>query len=134
MTLESIETPAADPAARYDGLPPTWSSSAKETYAQVEEDNPELTSAALSTLFEACNLLSLADAMEAQLAVDGLMIDGSRSRVANPLIAEIRHARIGAMNGLRALGIAPGQTPASAAGSALAMKRHHGRTPGRRNG
>lgn len=131
-------TPAPEPKdhadARYDGLPATWSDSAKETFAQVEEENPNLDAASLSTLYEACGLFALADALAEQVAKDGYMVPGSQGQpTAHPLLGEIRLCRVQAMAALKALGIAQNQSAASKAGAALAMKRHHGRTPGVRS-
>jgi hypothetical protein len=130
MPLHPAPEPAHD-EDRYDGLPATWSESAKETYAQIAEENPNLDAASLSTLYEACGLFALADALAEQVAKDGYMVTGSAGQpAAHPLLAEVRLNRIQAMAALKALGIAQNQSAASKAGAALAMKRHHGRTPG----
>lgn len=117
---------------RYDGLPETWSQSARDTYVQVEDDLDEPDAGTLAVLFEACALIARADELDALVAVDGMMIDGYRSRVLHPAISEARLARQSAMTHLRAVGVAPGQTTASSAGSALAAKRWRGQTSGRR--
>lgn len=118
----------ADP---YEGLPITWSDSAKETYIQVEREHPGMDAASAAALYEACNLLALADHMEERVNADGLMIPGSSGQmVPNGLLSEIRLARVQAITALKSFGVAPGQSGASRAGAALAMKRHHGRTPG----
>jgi hypothetical protein len=119
---------------RYDGLPPVWSESAKETYVQIAEEHPNLDAASLSALFEACALFALADALAERVAADGYMVAGSQGQsVAHPLLSEIRLNRVQAMAALRALGLARGQSAASAAGAALVSKRWHGRTSGRRD-
>ncbi|WP_432477191.1 hypothetical protein [Nocardioides sp. GXQ0305] len=122
----------ADEENRYEGLPESWSDSARETYVQVEEDLGD-DAATLAALYEACALLARADALAEAVDEEGFIVDGSRSRVVNPLIPEERHARTAAMGLLKSLGRAPGQSGASAAGAALVSKRWQGRTPGRRS-
>jgi len=117
--------------APYPGLPINWSDSAKETYIQVEREHPGMDAASAAALYEACNLLALADHMEERVNADGLMIPGSSGQIVpNGLLSEIRLARVQAITALKSFGVAPGQSGASRAGAALAMKRHHGRTPG----
>lgn len=55
---------------------------------------------------------------------------GPRASPPHGLLTEIRLARSAAIATVRALGVAPGQSAASAGGAALAAKRHRGRTPG----
>ncbi|WP_104103953.1 P27 family phage terminase small subunit [Arthrobacter sp. 08Y14] len=87
--------------------------------------------ASAAALYEACNLLAIADHMEERVNEDGLMISGSSGQmVPNGLLSEIRLARVQAIAALKSFGVSPGQSGASRAGAALAMKRHHGRTPG----
>src|SRR3954452_14026108 len=88
-----------------DGLPTSWSLSARETYLQISDAHPNLSPAALVVLFEACSLLALADRMEAQVELDGLMVEGSKSTIANPLLGEIRQSRVAALAALRSLGL-----------------------------
>ncbi|MCC3295563.1 hypothetical protein LJ756_13130 [Arthrobacter sp. zg-Y411] len=88
-------------------------------------------SASAAALYEACNLLALADHMEERINTDGLMITGSSGQlVPNGLLSEVRLARVQAITALKSFGAAPAQPGASRAGVALAMKRHHGHTPG----
>lgn len=109
-----------------DGLPPTWSLSSRATFAEITAENPYLDASAATTLYEACALLASADAMDARIVADGLVILGSRGQpVAHVLIGEVRMARVQALAALRSLGL-KGQSPASAAGSALVSKRWHG--------
>jgi hypothetical protein len=129
--LHPAPAPAEDHDSPYDGLPASWSDSAKETYCQVEAENPSMDAATAATLYEACQLLAMADRMEERVNADGLMIPGSNGQmVPHGLLTEMRLARVQAMGALKAFGVAPGQNGASRAGAALAMKRHHGRTPG----
>lgn len=131
MPLHPAPEPADDAEDRYDGLPEEWSDSAKETYAQIDEENPTLDATSRASLFEACALFALADALAKEVSADGYMVTGSAGQpAAHPLLAEIRLCRVQAMAALKALGIAQNQSAASKAGAALAMKRHHGRTPG----
>lgn len=112
---------------RYDGLPADWSDSAKETYAQIEEEHPGLDAASLSALYEACGLFALADRLAAKVDDDGLMVSGSQGQlVAHPLLSEVRLNRVQGLAALRALGLAKSQTAASAAAASLASKRWHG--------
>jgi hypothetical protein len=118
-----------EPSDRYEGLPETWSQTARETYVQVAEAHPGLGPHALATLYNACALEALADCCDAQVLADGPMVTGSRGQmVAHPLLAESRQARAAAVAALRALGLAAGQGRASAAGAALAGKRWDGRS------
>ena len=112
---------------RFEGLPDSWSDSAKETHAAVTEDHPDLDVTALAALHHACALESSADALDAQVLADGPMIPGSSGQhVLHPAISESRLTRTAAVTALRALGIAPGQSPASAAGAALVGHRWSG--------
>lgn len=105
-----------------DGLPSSWSPSARETYLQISEAHPTLPPAALVVLFESCSLLALADRMEAQVDVEGLMVEGSKSTIRHPLLPEIRANRTSALAAIRGLGL--GQTgTGTAAGAALASRR-----------
>ena len=57
------------------------------------------------------------------------MIPGSSGQlVLHPGCAESRQARVAALTALKSLGIAIGQSPASAAGARLAQKRWSGRS------
>ena len=114
---------------RYEGLPPEWSDSAKETHAAVLEDHPDLDVAAIASLHHACALESAADALDAQVTTDGRMIPGSSGQmVLHPAISESRLQRAAAVAALKALGIARGQSSASAAGAALVAQRWGGRS------
>jgi hypothetical protein len=128
----AAEAPETDP---YEGLPEAWSASAKETYVQIEREHPDLDSSSLATLYEACGLFALADALQARVDEDGYVVKGSQGQpTAHPLLSEVRLNRVQAMSSLRALGIARLQSAASAAGAALVAKRWQGRTPGVRAG
>ena len=111
----------------YEGVPPTWSESSRATFAEITAENPYLDASSQATLYEASALLASADAMDARIEADGLVILGSRGQpVAHVLIGEARMARVQALAALRSLGLAKGQSTASAAGSALVSKRWHG--------
>jgi hypothetical protein len=108
----------------YEGYPPTWSDSAKETFAAIEAEHADLDAVSRATLSEACTLLAAADAMQARIDADGVIVVGSQGQpAAHPLISEVRMARVQALSALKALGIARGQSRSSQAGSALASKR-----------
>ncbi len=134
MKVISMST-SPQPGDRYDGLPEAWSLSARETYAAIAEDRPDLDAVQTSTLYEAAALIATADAMQAIVDAEGLTTTGSQSQlVAHPLLSEIRLSRVQAMAALKALGISA-PSSASAAGSALVAKRWARRgTPGRRAG
>ncbi|WP_396668130.1 hypothetical protein [Microbacterium sp. R86528] len=114
-----------DTADRYAGLP-DWSDSTKETYCQIEDDNPRLTAAQRAALFEACSLLALADDLAATIPDVGLMTTGSQGQhIVNPAVAEIRALRRDAMAALRALDLSGVRdaTAASKAGASLVGAR-----------
>lgn len=114
---------------RYAGLPNSWSESAKETFVQIEAEHASLDATSLSSVFEACGLLALADALAERVEADGPVVSGSQGQpVAHPLLSEIRLNRVQALGSLRALGLARSQSGASRAGAALVSKRWHGRT------
>ena len=114
-----------------DDLPAHWSDSVATTYVEITAENPNLDAALLASLYEACELLATADAMQARVNADGMMVSGSTGQpVAHPLISEARHARVQALAALKALGLAQSASPASRAGSALVSARYKGRTPG----
>lgn len=133
-TLSTVPDPATD---RYEGLPSSWSESARELYVAVEESNPNLTAAQLATLYEAAALIAQADACQLVIDADGLTITGSAGQTAaHPLLSEVRLSRVQAMAALKALGLAAHPVgSASAAGAALVAKRWQARgsTPGRRS-
>ncbi|MFB8893026.1 hypothetical protein [Microbacterium plantarum] len=111
-----------------EALPASWSASVKETYVQVDEDNPDLTAAQRSALYEACLLLATAEALDAATAAHGLMTTGSAGQlVVNPAVAEARAHRLGAQALLKPLAPIGAADPAggssSAAAAALAGKR-----------
>lgn len=113
----------------YEGLPASWSASAKTTYVEIEADNPNLDAAGSTALYEACGLLASADIMQARVDADGLLVTGSKNQlVAHPLIAEIRLARVQALAALKALSLTrAGGSAASRAGASLAGARWHKR-------
>lgn len=130
--LAAVLDPEPDPFA---GLPVSWSVSARDVYVQITEDHPYLDAASRAALYEAAAGLASADHMQARVDADGLLVEGSQGqKVAHPLIAEVRQARVQALAALRSLGLAAPASGASAAGSQLANKRWSGRTAGVRAG
>ncbi|QCU77258.1 hypothetical protein E7744_02765 [Citricoccus sp. SGAir0253] len=108
----------------YADLPESWSQSARDLYVNVDAENPAMSSAAEGALWEACTLISSADAMSAEVDRVGLMTTGYKGQpVANPLIAEARQARAAAIAALKSFGVGLNQSGASRAGAALASKR-----------
>lgn len=110
---------------RYADLPATWSDSAKETYAAIEEAAGTLTPAQAATLYEAVSMLAIADGLEATLPEMGYYITNARGATAlNPAIPEIRALRRDALAALRGMGLKDGTGSAgSSAGAALAGAR-----------
>lgn len=114
------------PTDRYDGLPERWPDSVKETHAAIEaEHEGELSPEQSTSLYEACAMLATAEALDEQVARDGLMIIGSRgSQGIHPGIAEARAQRRNALEAIRGIALkftAP--SAASAAGASLAAQR-----------
>jgi hypothetical protein len=110
-----------------DGLPITRSLSSRAIFAEITAENPYLDASSQATLYKASALLASADATDAHIEADGLLILGSRGQpVAHVLIGEARMARVQALAALRSFGLETGQWPPSAAGSALVSKRWHG--------
>jgi hypothetical protein len=109
-----------------DGLPSSWSESARETYAQIAAAQDPLDVATAASLYEACALLASADAMQERVDSDGLMVAGSRGQlVAHPLIVLSTSARVQALAALRNLGLTRrAGSEASNAGRALVSKRY----------
>lgn len=138
MPTDNTPDTHTDPAVdRYEGLPASWSLSAREAYVAIEESNANLTPAQLATLYEAAALLAQADACQLVIDADGLTITGSAGQTAaHPLLSEVRLSRVQAMAALKAIGLATHPVgSASAAGAALVSKRWQARgaTPGRRS-
>lgn len=107
-----------------------WSAPATRTFREVLAAHPTLDSTRLAGLYGACDLLSQADKMQAQIDDDGLTVSGSMGqKVAHPLVAEVRQYRRAALDSLKALGL-DGRSAASQAGAALAGKRWSSRPPG----
>lgn len=101
----------------------TWSSAAKKTFTDILEANPTMNDATLAGLYQACDFLAAADAMQRRVNADGVVAEGSQGQpVAHPLIAEVRHYRREAVTMLRSLGLTA-QSAASAAAVAMNAKR-----------
>jgi hypothetical protein len=111
----------------FDGLPDDWPETVLETYTQIEDDLRDADAATLAVLYEACTLLASADAYAEQVRSDGLMIQGYKTQVAHPLIAQERFARTAAIESLRKIANAHGSSGASRAAANLNRKRWHGR-------
>jgi hypothetical protein len=110
-----------------DGLPASWSASARSTYSEIEAARADLDAVGLAALYEACALLAFADEMQARVNEDGLVVTGSKDQpAAHPLISEILRARGQALAALRVLDAGRVRSGASQAGSALVSKRWHG--------
>ncbi|AWB88750.1 hypothetical protein [Homoserinimonas hongtaonis] len=129
ITLFFLERPPLDlpehlTPDRYEGLPSTWSDSARETYVQIEEEAPNLTAAQRAATYEAVSLLALADEVAKAIDEHGVMTTGSQGQlVVNPAVSEVRALRRDALAALRAIGVGTKIATASLAGSALASKR-----------
>lgn len=106
--------------------PGAWSASAAQLVADTLGDQDESTfdPALRTSLEQVALLITRADALAETLAASGFVIDGSKGQpAAHPLLAEERLCRTQALQALRSLGLALGQSPASRAGAALASKR-----------
>lgn len=112
--LEGLDVP--------DGLSPD----AVDLIADVVESR-ELDAVEFQSLLQAARLVSLADRCEAEVT-DVVSVGSQGQPVAHPLIGEARSCRVAALAALRALGLAPGQSSASAAGAALVAQRWSGRS------
>lgn len=107
----------------------SWSTDARAVFRSIITENPGLDGVSLTRIRAAVDLISSADDLAARIAEDGLTIAGSTGQqVAHPLLAEERQRRTQADAALKSLGLGM-RSPASAAGAALAAKRHH-RRPG----
>lgn len=108
-------------------FPESWSASVRATYAEITDEYPNLDSASLAGLYEACQLLALAEEYADRVALDGPVAKGSQGQpVAHPLVAEVRAHRTAALSALRALGLGGRRASAqsaSGAGASLAAAR-----------
>lgn len=104
-------------------FPDEWTSSAREVWRAVLTDYPDLKAAAHAALWEACNLIALADRLEETIEEHGLMTTGSAGQlVVNPAVTECRQLRTAAVLALGKLGIATADA-SSNMGRALARHR-----------
>lgn len=117
------------PNDRYAGLPKTWPDSVKETHLAIEHAHEgDLTPEQSTTLYEACNMLATAEALDAQVSADGLMLINARGAQAlHPGVAEARAQRRVALAALSDARIRQAATDAPTAGAALAGARWGGR-------
>lgn len=84
----------------------------------------DLAAERFGALIQACRMVTLADRAEASLG-DDFTVPGYKGQpTPNGLLSEIRLGRAAAVTALKAFGLTP-QTSASAAGAALAFRRHH---------
>jgi hypothetical protein len=117
--LTTPETPKIDPP---EGL----SADAVDLFEDVvAEHGQDLGPERFGALIQACRLVSLADRAEAAIGHDLLTPGYKGQPVANPLLSEVRLARVGAVQALKSAGLTPNASPASAAGASLASKRWH---------
>ena len=78
-------------------LPDEWTEGAKETFLGIMEERPELSSAEVSQLWQACALESAADALDTVARAAGMTAKGSTGQVvAHPAAVEARHCRTSA--------------------------------------
>ncbi|MBI1376084.1 MAG: hypothetical protein GC157_01155 [Frankiales bacterium] len=104
-------------------VPEGLSDDARDLFLDVLEADPELDAHRFHALVQACRLISLADTCEASIG-ESVTVPGYRGQpVANPLIGEARLARAAAVVALKAAGLTPTASSASAAGAALVRKR-----------
>lgn len=85
-------------------LPARWPARAVDLFLEVINETPELAGAALGTLFQACDLIATAEALEDVAAAVGYVSKGSTGQiVAHPATVESRLARTAAAAILRGL-------------------------------
>lgn len=81
-----------DPLEGWD-LPAHWPARARDTFAEVIDETPDLTGAALSTLFAACDLLATAEALDEVARAAGYVATGAAGHVVtHPATVEARLA------------------------------------------
>lgn len=94
----------AAPADEWD-LPARWPARARDLFTEVLEESPDLAGAALGSLFQACDLVATAEALDAVAEAAGYVSTGSTGQiVAHPATIESRLARTAAaviLKGLR---------------------------------
>lgn len=80
-----------------DGLPASWTTGARETFAAVTEERPDLTAAEVAELFHACALESAAERLDAVALAAGMVARGSTGQpCVHPAAIEARLARTAA--------------------------------------
>jgi hypothetical protein len=80
-----------------DGLPATWTSGARDTFAAVTAERNDLSAAELSALYHACALESAAERHDEVALADGMVARGSTGQpIAHPSAVEARLARTAA--------------------------------------
>lgn len=93
---ESADAESLDPEDVLDGwtLPDHWTGSARETFAEVLTERPDLSGADLGALEQACHLIATAEALDAVARAAGYVATGSTGQVvAHPATVEARLAR-----------------------------------------
>jgi hypothetical protein len=106
-------------------VPSGLSPDAEDLFRDVSRERAEsMTPERHAALLQACRLVAMADRAEGAMGSD-LIVTGYKGQpVPNGLLSEVRLARSAAVDALKAAGLGPVQSSASAAGSALARKRH----------
>lgn len=103
--------------------PEGFSDDARDLFLDVTEASPELAPQRFHSLVQACRLVSLADRCETAIGDDWTVPGYKGQPQANALIGEARLARAAAVVALKAAGLAPAPSSASAAGAALVARR-----------
>lgn len=122
----STDTDTADALEGWD-LPDSWTPRVRDVLEDVLEESPDLTGAALATLFAACDLLASGEALDDVARAAGYMATGAAGHVvSHPATIESRLARTAAaaiLKGLRPDAGARRETQAR-----RAARARHGRT------
>lgn len=116
-----------DPLAEW-GIPDDWSRAARELFAGVIAERPELGGADLGALEHAASLTSAAEHLDAVARKAGMTALGSTGQtVVHPAVVEARLARTSAATILARL--APSTSERYAARGRSAAKTRHQRSP-----
>lgn len=80
-----------------EGLPESWTPEARDTWAAITEQRPDMGAAELSALSQACSMESAADRLDAVAQAAGYMSLGASGQpVIHPAVQEARLARTAA--------------------------------------
>lgn len=85
-----------DPLAGWD-LPDDWTPAARDLFAEVLDERPDVSGADLGALIHACSLTSAAERLDTVARAAGMVATGSTGQViVHPAVVEARLARTAA--------------------------------------